>query len=125
MILSVDRDKILFVISVTPPVTGGGLFGSAAEKLYLALGLLIGLAAGPLQAASRTLLVRLAPQEKLAEFFGLFALSGKITSFAAPTLVATVTAVTVSQKAGVSVLLVFFTIGALLLARVRISGGSA
>jgi UMF1 family MFS transporter len=106
-------------------VTGGGLFGSAAEKLYLALGLLIGLAAGPLQAASRTLLVRLAPQEKLAEFFGLFALSGKITSFAAPTLVATVTAVTVSQKAGVSVLLVFFTIGALLLARVRISGGSA
>ncbi len=124
-ILSVERDKILFVIAVTPPVTGGGLFGSAAEKLYLALGLLIGLAAGPLQAASRTLLVRLAPQEKLAEFFGLFALSGKITSFAAPTLVATVTALTVSQKAGVSVLLVFFTVGALLLARVRINGGSA
>ncbi len=125
MILSVDRDKILFVIAVTPPVTGGGLFGSAAEKLYLALGLLIGLAAGPLQAASRTLLVRLAPPKKLAEFFGLFALSGKITSFAAPTLVATVTAVTVSQKAGVSVLLLFFTVGALLLARVRINAGSA
>jgi UMF1 family MFS transporter len=91
----------------------------------VALGLLIGLAAGPLQAASRTLLARLAPQEKLAEFFGLFALSGKITSFAAPTLVATVTAVTVSQRAGVSVLLAFFTAGALLLARVRVNGGSA
>ena len=125
MILSVERDKILFVIAVAPPVAGGGLFGSVAEKLYVAIGLLIGLAAGPLQAASRTLLARLAPQEKLAEFFGLFALSGKITSFAAPTLVATVTALTVSQRAGVSVLLVFFTAGALLLARVRVSGGSA
>jgi len=124
-ILSVDRDRILFAISVAPPAAGGGLFSGTAEKLYVSLGLLIGLAAGPLQAASRTLLARLAPQEKLAEFFGLFALSGKITSFAAPTLVATVTAVTVSQKAGVSVLLVFFTVGALLLARVRISGGSA
>ncbi len=124
-ILSIGRDMILFMIPVAPPVAGGGLFGSAAEKLYLALGLLIGLAAGPLQAASRTLLARLAPQEKLAEFFGLFALSGKITSFAAPTLVATVTAMTASQRAGVSVLLAFFTVGALLLARVRISDGNA
>ncbi len=124
-ILSVERDKILFVLSVAPPTAGGGLFSGTAEKLYVGLGLLIGLAAGPLQAASRTLLARLAPQEKLAEFFGLFALSGKITSFAAPTLVATVTALTVSQRAGVSVLLAFFTAGALLLARVRVNGGSA
>ncbi len=123
-ILSIGRDSILFVIAVAPAGPGHGLFGSAAEKLYVGLGLLIGLAAGPLQAASRTLLARLAPRDKLAEFFGLFALSGKLTSFAAPMLVATVTAATASQRAGVSVLVAFFVAGGLVLARVRVSGGS-
>ncbi len=122
-ILSIGRDTILFVVPVEPPA-GRGLFASAPERLYVALGLFIGVAAGPLQAASRALVVRLAPQNRITQFFGLFALSGKLTSFAGPFLVATVTAATASQKAGVSVLLAFFLVGGLLLARVRISGGS-
>jgi MFS transporter, UMF1 family len=122
-ILSISRDAILFVIPVEPPA-GRGLFASLPERLYVALGLFIGLAAGPLQAASRALVVRLAPRDRITQFFGLFALSGKLTSFLGPLLVATVTAVTASQKAGVSVLLAFFLIGGVLLARVRVSGGS-
>ncbi|MFS8039279.1 MFS transporter [Xanthobacter sp. AM11] len=116
-LLSVDRDAVLFGLLPTAP--GSGLFGTVPEKVYVGLGLLIGLMAGPLQAASRTLLVRLAPAENLAECFGLFALSGKITSFAAPTSVAVVTAATGSQKAGVAVLVVFFSLGAALVAGVR------
>lgn len=123
-ILSVSRDSILFVVPVAPPTPGDGLFAATSERLYMALGGLIGMAAGPLQAASRTLLVRLAPHNKLAQFFGLFALSGKLTSFAGPFLVATVTAITASQKAGVSVLVAFFFAGGVLLASARISGGS-
>jgi UMF1 family MFS transporter len=69
-------------------------------------------------------LARLAPRDKLAEFYGLFALSGKLTSFSAPTLVAAVTAATASQRAGVSVLVAFFAAGALVLLRVDVSGGS-
>jgi UMF1 family MFS transporter len=122
-ILSIDRDTILFVLPAEPPA-GRGLFASAPERLYVALGLFIGLAAGPLQAASRALVVRLAPRDRITQFFGLFALSGKLTSFLGPLLVATVTAATASQKAGVSVLLVFFLAGGILLARVRVSGGS-
>ena len=99
---------------------GGGIFTSAAERVYIVLGALIGMAAGPLQAASRTLLVRLAPQDRLAQFFGLFALSGKLTSFMGPFLVATVTAATASQRAGISVLIVFFAVGGILLASARI-----
>lgn len=118
-ILSVSRDSILFVIPAAPPQPGAGLFASLPERFYLFLGALIGVVAGPTQAASRTLLVRLSPQDKLAQFFGLFALSGKLTSFAGPFLVATVTAVTASQRAGISVLVAFFAIGALLLARTR------
>lgn len=123
-ILSVSRDTILFWVHVTPSSSGDGLFASASERLYMALGGLIGMAAGPLQASSRTLLVRLSPADRLAQFFGLFALSGKLTSFMGPFLVATVTALTASQKAGVSVLVLFFLAGGTLLASARISGGS-
>ncbi|MEP9352102.1 MFS transporter [Xanthobacter sp. KR7-65] len=116
-LLSVSRDSILFGLVPTAP--GDGLYGTLPEKVYVGLGLLIGAVAGPLQAASRTLLVRLAPAENLTECFGLFALSGKITSFFAPTSVAIVTAATASQKAGVAVLLAFFAAGAVLVAGVR------
>ncbi|MBY0382659.1 MAG: MFS transporter [Xanthobacteraceae bacterium] len=118
-ILSIDRDTLFFVIKVAPPVAGGPLFGAPAEKVYLLLGLFIGFAAGPMQAASRTLLIRLAPEERITQFFGLFALSGKVTSFFAPLAVSVVTAVTASQKAGMTVLVVFFLAGLGLLARVR------
>jgi UMF1 family MFS transporter len=123
-ILSVSRDSILFVISTEPAQPGAGLFSSVPEKMFLFLGALIGIVAGPTQAASRTLLVRLSPHDRLAQFFGLFALSGKLTSFAGPFLVATVTAITASQKAGISVLVAFFLVGGGLLAKAKISAGS-
>ncbi len=103
----------------TNTAPGGKLFAAPAEQAYLALGALIGMAAGPLQAASRTLLIRLAPAERITQYFGLFALSGKVTSFLAPLAVSIVTAATMSQKAGMAVLVVFFSAGLLLLARVR------
>lgn len=120
-ILSVDRDTIFFVISMD--VTGDASarpFSTLPEKIYMALGALIGFAAGPVQAASRTLLVRLAPKEKLTQFFGLFALSGKITSFAGPMLVGLVTAISGSQRMGISVVIIFFVIGIFCLIRVRV-----
>ncbi|MDB5626066.1 MAG: major facilitator superfamily 1, partial [Tardiphaga sp.] len=117
-ILLIDRETIFF-INVAPPVAGGGLFAAPAEKAYLALGCLIGMAGGPLQAASRSLLIRLAPRDRIAQFFGLFALTGKVTSFIGPLLIGIVTAVTMSQKAGMAVLVVFFMAGLGLLARVR------
>ncbi|HLN09763.1 MAG TPA: MFS transporter [Xanthobacteraceae bacterium] len=119
-ILSIDRDRIAFVVAVAPPVAGGGLFAAAAERAYVVIGLAIGLVVGPLQASSRTLLARLAPLDRLNQFFGLFALSGRVTSFVAPFVVAEVTRVTASQKAGMAVLILFFIAGMLVLARVRV-----
>jgi UMF1 family MFS transporter len=117
-ILLVDKDSILF-IEVAPPVPGGALFASASERAYLVLGCLIGAAGGPLQAASRTLLIRLAPKHRIAQYFGLFALTGKVTSFVGPLLIGIITAVTASQKAGMAVLVLFFVAGLALLGRVR------
>ena len=117
-ILTVDKDSILF-IQVAPPVPGGPLFAGASERAYLFLGCLIGAAGGPLQAASRTLLIRMAPKDRIAQYFGLFALTGKVTSFTGPLLIGVITAVTESQKAGMAVLVLFFVAGLALLARVR------
>jgi MFS transporter, UMF1 family len=118
VILMIDRDQILFV-KVPPPVPGGPLFGAPAEKAYLLIGVVLGFVAGPLQAASRTLLIRLAPPDRITQHFGLFALTGKVTSFLGPLLVASVTAATMNQKAGMVVLIAFFVIGLALLLRVR------
>jgi UMF1 family MFS transporter len=117
-ILLVDKDSIMF-IKVAPPAPDGALFSGAAERAYLLLGCLIGAAGGPLQAASRTLLIRMAPKDRIAQYFGLFALTGKVTSFIGPLLIGVITAVTESQKAGMAVLVLFFVVGLVLLARVR------
>jgi MFS transporter, UMF1 family len=117
-ILLVDKDSVLFV-KVTPPLPGGALFASAAERAYLLLGCLIGAAGAPLQAASRSLLIRIAPKDRVAQYFGLFALTGKVTSFIGPLLIGLITAATESQKAGMAVLVLFFLAGLVLLMRVR------
>lgn len=117
-ILLITKDSIFF-IPVAPPVPNGPLFAAPAEKAYLALGALIGFAAGPLQAASRTMLIRLAPRGRITQYFGLFALTGKVTSFLGPLLIGAITAATMSQKAGMAVLVPFFLAGLALLTRVK------
>jgi UMF1 family MFS transporter len=119
-ILSLGPGHVFFAFPTAPPIPGDGLFASLPERVYLGLGLLIGLVAGPLQASSRSLMARLAPEERVGEFFGLFALSGKVTSFMGPTLVALVTSVFASQRAGLAVLIGFFLLGGVLLAGVKV-----
>jgi UMF1 family MFS transporter len=124
-ILGTTRDTVLFVIAVAPPPPGGGLYSGTAEKAYVALGLVIGFVAGPVQAASRTLLIRLSPPADIGRSFGLFALSGKVTSFVGPTLAALATSLAGSQRAGVAVVALFFAAGLALLARVNAGSGAS
>lgn len=79
------------------------------------LGLALGIFVGPVQAASRTLMARMAPTELRNEMFGLFALSGKVTSFLGPFLVGWITWLFTSQRAGMAVIVVLFLIGASIL----------
>lgn len=118
-IVGTGKAVIFYVVAVAPADAVAGLFTSVSERVYVGLGLLIGLVAGPLQAASRTMLIRLSKPEKIGQNFGLFALSGKVTSFLGPTLVAFITGITDSQRAGVAVLIAFFAVGLALIARVK------
>jgi UMF1 family MFS transporter len=74
---------------------------------------------GPVQAASRTLMAKLAPEEIRSEMFGLFALSGKVTAFVGPAVVGWITLATGSYRAGMGSVILFLIIGLLLMRRVE------
>ncbi len=74
---------------------------------------------GPVQAASRTMMARIAPPHMRGEMFGLFALSGKVTAFAGPALVGWVTLATGSYRLGMMTILLFLASGLLLLRGVK------
>ena len=111
-ILSVDKTHILYTTEVAAKADGSGAFSSAGERVFLAFAMIVSLVAAPVQAASRSLLARLAPPDKMTQFFGLFAFSGKVTAFLAPFLVAFVTQQTGSQRIGMAAVLAFLIIGA-------------
>ncbi len=117
--VSITADTILFVIEVSPRAADAAAFTSVGEQVYLLAGILIGVSGGPAQAASRTLMARLAPADMMAEFFGLYALSGKATSFVAPLVIAIATTAANSQRAGLYVVIVFLIGGFLLMLPVK------
>jgi UMF1 family MFS transporter len=119
-VLSVDKEYILFTTPVPPEEPGAtGYFGSVAEKVFFAFALLIGFVSGPLNSSSRSMMARISPPDKLAQFFGMFAFSGKATSFVAPILVAVMTALTGNQRLGVAVVLVLLFAGLAVMPFVR------
>lgn len=118
-ILSVDRTHILFFNEVAAKPSGSKPFSAIGEQVFLAFAIVVGLVAAPVQAASRSLLARLAPAEKITQYFGLFAFSGKVTAFLAPFLVAFVTQITGSQRIGMSAVLAFIIVGMALMLFVR------
>jgi len=120
--ISTTPDEYLFFFPVTDalrmqqlPVIGPllTLFGFAQfpEQVSLAFSLLGGAFVGPVLASSRAMVARIAPQTMISEVYGLYTLIGKATAFAAPFLVAVVTAATQSQRAGFAVILVFLLLG--------------
>ncbi len=118
-ILSVTGSQVLYGVEVAPKAAGSKMFASTGEWVFLAFAMLVGIVAAPVQAASRSLLAHLAPPDKMTQFFGLFAFSGKVTAFMAPLLIALVTDIFKSQRAGMSVIAVFLIVGFLIMLGVR------
>jgi len=125
LIISTTRTEVLFIDLAA---TESGL----PDILFYAAGGLIGAAGGAIQAASRTLLVDQVPPEKVTEAFGLFALSGRATTFIAPLAIALLTGLLASegmglssadaQRFGVTPIIALFMIGLMLLPLVRDNG---
>jgi UMF1 family MFS transporter len=88
---------------------------------FWVIAMFLGIFVGPVQAASRSLMVHLiASKNYSAEMFGLYALSGRVTAFVGPWLLGLLTVMFQSQRAGMATILVFFAIGALMLLPVKV-----
>jgi UMF1 family MFS transporter len=89
---------------------------------FYVIGGLIGAAGGSMQAASRSMMVRQADPAKITESFGLYALTGKATSFLAPLSIGVVTQLSGSQQIGITPLVVLFLAGLALMIWVKPQG---
>jgi UMF1 family MFS transporter len=85
-------------------------------------GIGIGIFAGPNQAASRSLMGRFVPVKHQTEFFGFFAFSGKATAFLGPLSLGMLSG-SFGQRAGVSVVILFFIVGGALMLAVNERAG--
>lgn len=118
--------KPVIVVSLVAMIGFGTAMLLVESVLWFWLsGLALGIFVGPAQAASRTLMARLAPAENRTEMFGLYAFSGKATGFLGPFILAAAITLTGSQRAGMAVIIVFFVAGLVLLLPVREPGASS
>ncbi|MDX8507576.1 MFS transporter [Mesorhizobium captivum] len=116
-IISTGPGFTLLGLIQLPMTDSGGLFGTAAEKAYILYGLLIGLAFGPVQASSRSYMARSVTAAESGRYFGIYALSGRATSFLAPFLLATISYLSDSSRLGMAVIILFLGIGMAILVR--------
>jgi len=122
LVISTTQTEVLFI-----PVGDGG--SGLPDIIFYVAGALIGAAGGSLQAASRTLLVDQVARDRVTEAFGLYALSGRATTFIGPLSIAFATAFFASesfglstqdaQRLGVTPIIVLFVIGLVLLPWVK------
>jgi UMF1 family MFS transporter len=116
--------KTLNWVIVLWVLTLAGVIATSSRTLFWIAGCLIGMLMGSVWTSARPLLISLVPREKLGEFFGLYALSGKIAAVLGPILWSTITwalasyGSVVKYKAAIAALAFNMVIGAWLLRRV-------
>jgi len=92
------------------------------DAIYFVCGALIGGAGGVIQASGRTLVVLHTSAERATEVFGLYALSGKATTFLAPFLIAVTTGLSGNLRLGITPLIGMFLLSLILLIWVKARG---
>ncbi len=115
----IGAKRVVMIALACMIVLGAALLLTDSVTWFWVLAMALGIFMGPAQAASRTLMAQMAPEGQCASHFGLFALSGRITGFMGPAVLAAVTAASGSQALGMSTVLVFLALGAGILATVR------
>lgn len=116
-----SRLTMLISLGALIVITTAILLATSVTWFWVA-GLTLGVFVGPVQAASRTYMARVAPDHLKNQMFGLLALSGKVTAFIGPFLVGWLTYFAGSQRIGMSVIVVLFLLGFVLLLRVPDAG---
>ena len=120
---SFDTKRSIFLALVTYGVIAvwGFFLDSVIEFWFLAW--LVAVVQGGSQALSRSLYASLSPASKSGEFFGLFSIMSKFSSFSGPLIFAAAVAVFDSSRPAVLSLIIFFIVGGFLLTRVNVTEG--
>ena len=112
--------KIVIIFSLTGLIFSSFaiLFTFSASTFFF-LAAINGLFIGPIQSASRVVITSMLNKNNQGKGFGLFATSGKLTSFLGPLLVSTVTFLTDSQRVGFSAAIVLLFAGLIILLNIK------
>ena len=117
---TIEWSILILIIAVqfaylSPELNSIGL----SKHLFWLAGILLGLMTGPAQSCSRSLMARLTPRDKINEFFGFYAFTGKATSFLGPFLFG-ILVYNFSPQAGLLAVLALFIVGYLIFQTVYI-----
>lgn len=95
-------------------VTVRAFWVQSIDEFYM-IGILAGIAMGSSQSSSRTMLALLTPDDKMAEFFGFYSFTGKVSSVIGPLIYGEIARVTGSQRYAILSVALFFITGLILL----------
>ena len=114
--LSSDKDTIFYFFTVNEYSASVeeltfGIFNSISQITYIFVVIGISIFYGPAQTASRALMVKLSPQEKMTEFFGLYAFAGKSTAWLVPGVMSLILAFTDSLQYAMIAIVFFNLVG--------------
>ncbi|ALE76241.1 membrane protein [Pseudonocardia sp. EC080625-04] len=100
-------------------VVGVVLLFVSGPTMFWIFGLVLGVFVGPAQASSRSYLLRMCPEGREGQLFGLYATTGRAVSFLAPALIGLFTYLFGSDRAGTIGIVVVLLAGFLALLPVR------
>ena len=112
--------KIVIIFSLIGLILSSiAILFTFSVSTFFFLAAINGLFIGPIQSASRVVITSMLNKNNQGKGFGLFATSGKSTSFVGPLLVSTVTFLTDSQRIGFSAAIILLLSGLIILLNIR------
>ena len=108
---------LICIAALTATVFYGSVVAQTKAQFFYNV-MVISFFIGPIQSASRVMMTKLLDTTDLGKGFGLFSFSGRVTAFAGPLLVGTVTYF-FSQRIGFLSVSVFFVLGFILMMTVE------
>ena len=116
------KRSIFLALAVYVGISILGYYMTSAAHFYL-LAILVGMVQGGSQALSRSLFASMIPKQKSSAFFAFFAVFEKFAGIIGPAIFAMTIGATGSSQNAILSVIIFFVVGALLLARVDVAQG--
>ena len=116
------KTSIYISLGIYTLIAIGGYFLST-EWQFWALGFAVATVQGGSQALSRSLIGRMMPKSKTAEFYGFFSVFEKFSSIAGPFLFGLVSTLMGESRLSIVSLVIFFILGMIVLTKVNVERG--